>query len=109
MRIPYVIAGSVRGVAEVDSLPGCSQIAVIHGAYVLPQARGHGVGRLAHQSRLSRLQKDLLYDAAICTADESNIAQINILEKEGWHRAMTFTSRKTGHRVSIWVKGLENG
>lgn len=103
---PNYPEGLVLASAEVTSLPGCSQVAVIHNSFVLPQARGLGVGKAAHAERLEQLQGIHLYDAAVCTVDEDNFPQISILESAGWSRTITFTSRKTGHNVSLWVKEL---
>ena len=95
-------------VAEVTSLPGCSQIAVIHAANVLPSARGEGIGQEAHNQRLERLRDEFLYDVAVCTVDCANVAQNKIMKRAGWVVVKTFTSRRTGHEVALWVKGLVN-
>lgn len=102
MRLSYVHA-----VAEVTSLPGSSQVAVIHSALVDPRHRGEGFGTAAHKMRLEELRNTFLYDAAICTTDAANEAEIAILRKHGWQEATRFVSRKTEHVVIIWVRLLE--
>lgn len=101
MRLMYTNA-----VAEVDSLPGCSQVAVIHSAFVCPSARGNGAGTRAHAFRLKELAQGFMYDAAICTSDRANEAQNAILRKHGWQQVGSFVSRKTGHTVLVWFRGL---
>lgn len=91
--------------AEIDSLPGCSQIAVSHAAFVNPRHRGHGVGDAAHKERLA-LMVDLGYDYTICTVDTKNTAQLQILAKNGWTRLSSFDSLKTGNTVAIYGRTL---
>lgn len=93
-------------VAQVDSFPGCSQIAIIHSAFVLPEHRGKGYGTRAHQQRLEDLYSEYHYDVAIATVDEANLPQITIMLKSGWKRVNIFTSRRTGHRVGVWINNL---
>jgi hypothetical protein len=94
---------------EIDSLPGCSQIAVSHSAFVKPEARGNGVGGAFHHERLRLMQHNLGYDYAICTVDLANRAQIEILAAENWLTLGSFKSSKTGHFVGIFGKPLDNG
>jgi ribosomal protein S18 acetylase RimI-like enzyme len=93
---------------EIDSLPGCSQIAVSHSAFVKPEARGQGVGKDFHHERLRLMEKNLGYDYAICTVDMSNTPQIKILAAENWLFLGSFRSSKTGHFVGIYGKPLTN-
>jgi RimJ/RimL family protein N-acetyltransferase len=95
-----------KAVAEVTTLPGCGQIAVLHNSNVAPAARGSGIGLEAHTQRLERLRDEFLYDMAVCTVDEANTAQIKIMERAGWERVKTFTSSRTGHTVSLWTRVL---
>lgn len=95
-----------EGVAEVDSLPGCSQIAVIHSAFVVPEARNKGVGYSAHLQRLERLWGEFNYDLALCTIANDNLAERSILRAAGWVYLMQFTSRKTGNNVGLYGKKL---
>lgn len=92
--------------AEVDSLPGCSQIAVIHSAFVVPEERNKGVGYKAHLERIEQLWGELNYDAAICTVDATNEAERKILRASGWTNLSMFESRKTGHNVCLFWKKL---
>lgn len=105
----YILLSIIIAAAEVDSLPGCSQIAVIHSSFVSLDNRAKGVGTDAHFDRLHRLHHDFLYDCCLCTVDDNNIPQINILLKAGWTKACVFKSRKTGHNVGVWIRPLTNG
>jgi RimJ/RimL family protein N-acetyltransferase len=100
---PY---GSTVATGEFDSLPGNSQVVIIHGVSVSPEFRGQGYGRLAHLERLAKLFARYLYDVAICTVDESNTPQVKIVTAAGWNKVHVFKSRKTGNLVGIWIKTL---
>jgi RimJ/RimL family protein N-acetyltransferase len=100
--------GKIEASAEITSLPGCSQIAVIHSAFVNPNRRGRGIGSRVHMERLDKLYGDFLYDVAIATVDTANKPQMRIMEKAGWRQAEVFKSRKTGNCVAIFIKHLED-
>jgi L-amino acid N-acyltransferase YncA len=103
MRLSYE---GGKAVAEVHSLPGCSQVAVVHAANVLPAHRSGGIGTAAHMDRLARLRDELAYDFAVCTVDKANAAQLSIVRKAGWTQVGEFTSRRTGNTVTMWVRNL---
>ena len=91
---------------EIDSLQGCSQVAVFHSAFVLPQFRHKGIAKEAHAQRL-KLAKESCYNYAICTVAETNEYQIKILEQFGWKKLDMFLSSKTQHKVLIYGKDME--
>lgn len=98
---------SINGVfGEVDSLPGCSQIAVSHSVFVPDSLRGKGKGKLANKLRQEYFSDELGYDYTICTVADQNEAQIQIMCDNGWTRFDTFVSRKTGNIVHIFGKQL---
>lgn len=99
MRWAY---SSGEATAEIDSLPGCTQIAVVHAAFVDPLSRGKGVGSKAHMERLDFLRYELLYDLALATVDLSNEHQLKIMEKAGWTQVYSFVSRKTRHHIGLF-------
>jgi GNAT superfamily N-acetyltransferase len=105
IRTSYSVNGKKVATGEITSLPGCSQVAVFHSAFVLPQFRNQGVGKRAHEDRL-RVAKDRLYDFALCTVESGNEFQIRNLISCGWHKMSQFHSEKTGHDVELWGKGL---
>ena len=94
-------------IGELDSLPGCSQIAVSHAVFVPPANRGTGLGSLAHKKRLL-LCKELGYDVVMCTANMENTPQISILNKNRWVKLQEFRSSKTGNIVGIFTKTMED-
>lgn len=89
-------------VGELDSLPGCSQIAVSHSVFLPVHHRGDGLGTEANKERQRIAFEELNYDMVICTVDQSNAAQKHILRKNDWEYLTQFRSRKTGHTVEIW-------
>lgn len=93
---------------EVDTLPGCSQVAVSHSMFIGPKDRGQGFSKTEGQLRLQRMQ-DLGWDYVLCTVDLSNERQIKQLIGNGWKQLDMFTSAKTGHTVALFGRllGLE--
>lgn len=89
-------------VGELDTLPGCSQIAVSHGVFLPTDKRGHGLGTAANQARKKLAFDELGYDAMICTVAETNAAQKRVLSLNGWTKVRTFWSSKTSHYVELW-------
>lgn len=88
---------------EVDSLPGCSQVAVSHSVFSvskLPRA-----GSKAHAERLAYL-RSLGYDYVLCIVNSTNAKQLSILKRFQWKPLDTFTSDKTGHFVCLYGKAL---
>lgn len=96
----------IEGVpGEIDSLPGCSQIAVSHSVFLPEHKRGKGQGSAAHAARLEAL-KQLGYDYVICTVQTTNIAQVRLMEKFTWSPLEMFVSTKTGHSVRLYGRRL---
>lgn len=96
--------GGVYG--EIDTLPGCTQVAVSHGVFVPLGKRGKGLGRAAQAERLSVIKEGLGYDFAVCTVDLKNAAQKTILTDAGWEFLKSFRSSKTGHEVALFGRVL---
>jgi L-amino acid N-acyltransferase YncA len=92
-------------VGELDTLPGCTQVVVSHSVFVHKDQRGRGLGKEANANRLVEM-RGLGYDYALCTVDKTNVAQLKILEGNGWTRLDSFKSSKTDHTVAIYGKEL---
>lgn len=106
MRTTYKHEGIDVACGHIDPLPGSTQVAVFHSAFVLPQYRNQGIGKQAHEERL-RIAKELLYDYALCTVDQTNTYQIRNLELNDWILRGSFKSSKTGHIVLIYGRSLD--
>jgi len=91
---------------EIDTLPGCTQVAISHGVFVPIDRRGQGAGKAAQAARLSVLKEGLGYDYAVCTVNLENAAQLSILEDAGWTLLTSFKSTKNGHDVAIFGRQL---
>ncbi len=93
-------------VYELDSLPGCSQVAVSHAMFIKPEHRGkkHALDELAQ--RFVNI-KVLGYDYAICTVADGNEAELKTLKKFQFRELDCFTSSKTGHLVHIYGRRVE--
>lgn len=87
---------------EIDTLPGCTQVAVSHSVFAPVNQRGKGKGREAMHLRLGMIYHDLGYDYVLCTVDSANERQKHILIQHGWRKLDFFKSTKTGHTVELW-------
>ena len=96
---------NVYGSCQIDDLPGCSQIAVSHSVFILPQYRSQHHGSDNYVLRQRRI-REMLYDCAICTVVSTNIREQKILINNGWKKVHSFSSRKTENSVDIWVKDI---
>lgn len=90
---------------EIDSLPGCSQIAVSHAVFSVSPHQG--AGKKAHAERLAFL-RSIGYDYALCTVDQENHRQLAILERFKWKCLDCFKSSKTTHMVGVYGKQLRD-
>lgn len=93
-------------IGEVDTLPGCSQVAVSHGVFTPAHLRGKGNATKANLARTVIMKSYFGYDYALCTVAADNVAQIKIMEKNAWKRLDTFPSSKTNHEVHLYGKVL---
>lgn len=94
---------NINGViGEIDSLPGCTQIAVSHSVFLPVHHRGDGLGTEANKMRQRIAFEELGYDMMMCTIDSENKVQQRILTKNRWMCLTSFKSRKTGHIVEVW-------
>lgn len=90
---------------ELTPLPGCSQVVVSHGAFMLQEHRSKGLALPEHLLALEKA-KELNYDYALCTVREDNTPQHKVLEKAGWKLFDTFKSSYTGGIVRLYGKQL---
>jgi RimJ/RimL family protein N-acetyltransferase len=95
-----------NGSYQLSELPGCSQVVVSHGAWVLPHLRNKGIGSSEHEARLAKMQ-EMNFDVGLCTVDAANVPQIAILKKYHWQCVFEFPSSKTGNTVQIWVNSVQ--
>jgi len=95
-----------EAVGEIDSLPGCTQIAVSHSVFLPKGLRGQSKGTVAGYKRDAYLRDSLGYDYALCTVASSNDVEKRCLITRGWKKLDNFMSTKTDHAVEIWGKSL---
>jgi hypothetical protein len=95
------------GFYELNPFPGCNQLVVSNHAFIKPEYRDRGHGGIQHRKRL-QLIESLGYDAAICTVREDNVAEREILIKNGWTRVFSFRNSETDHMISVYMKGFGN-
>lgn len=87
---------------EIDSLPGCTQVAVSHAVYVPLGQRGQGKATVANEARLKKLKDELGYDYVLCTVNAANEWERKVLMKNNWKCLSSFKSSKTEHTVEVW-------
>ena len=92
---------------EIDSLPSQCQVAICHGFFVKPEARGMGKAHIAKKAQ-AEILKSLAYDYAICTVMDSNWPQKRVLEKAGWACLASFYSARQDEQIEIWGKATHN-
>lgn len=92
-------------IGEISTLPGCTQVAVSHGVFVPEEMRGKGLGKSANTIRQQEMKR-LGYDYALCTVEDSNVAQKGVMYANEWKPLGDFLSRKTGHKVILFGKRL---
>lgn len=94
------------GFWEINPFPGSNQICVFNHAFVYPQFRGKGYGKVLHGERLFQA-RELGYDLAMCTCKMDNVPQVKILSYFKWSPTTSFTSTETGNVITIWTKELK--
>ena len=93
------------GFCEINSIPGCTQLAISNHAFIHPEHRGKGHGDRNHKLRLERA-KQMGYDAIMCTVRKDNAPQKAILRGNAWLMVFEFHNKETGHDVEVWMKRL---
>lgn len=96
-----------KGFYEINSFPGCNQLAVSNNVFLEKEYRGKGFGQNFQEDREQHL-KYLGYDAVICTVKAGNAAEIHLLEKNGWKPIFSFFNRETENNIIIYAKKLNS-
>lgn len=95
----------VVGFYEINSFPGCPQIAVSNHAFILPGEHKKGYGTKFHGQRLKEM-KELGFDYVLCTVATQNEFQKKILRGFAWKWLSSFSNKETGSVVELWGKEL---
>jgi ribosomal protein S18 acetylase RimI-like enzyme len=86
-----------------DSLNAAPGLIHSHSAWIHPDYRGKGIGRL-----LRELKDDCVkqYNGGIilCTVHQANAKQIHLLETCGWKRMFSYTNYKKCNHIYLYVK-----
>lgn len=93
----------IGGYYELNPFPGCNQLVVSNHSWIPPESRGKGLGDAAHKDRLHQM-KALGYNYALCTVKADNVAQIKLLERNGWKKLDGFLNTETENFVELWGK-----
>lgn len=99
----YTNHPEIGGYYELNPFPGCNQVVVSNHSWIPPANRGKGMGDYAHRERLHQIRA-LGYNYALCTVKADNVAQIAILERNGWKKLDDFFNTETGNQVELWGK-----
>ena len=103
MRVACKDGKEVVGFYEINSFPGCPQIAVSNHAFINPKHRNRGFGKVFHAQRLVQI-KELGFDYTLCTVKQDNVFQKKILTRFGWKYLDDFRNTETGNVVEVWGK-----
>lgn len=107
----YTIAhpetGETIGYFDLDPLPGCPEVGVSHAMCIFGKHRGKGYGARALEERC-KLVKTLGFAMLICTVASGNKPQEKLLPRAGFRSVSFFDNERTGNRVVLWVKNLND-
>ncbi len=107
MRVACKDGKKIVGFWEVNSLPGCPQIAVSNHVFINLPYRNQGYGKRYHAERLKNL-KELGFNYVLCTVRADNVFQRKILSRFGWKLFDVFNNKETTNDVMIYGKDLSN-
>lgn len=90
-----------EGFYSVIPMPNQPSVAICYDFTIYPQFRGQ---RAAHTLKAHQMKnlKLMGYTTAICTTQESNKAQIQVLMKANWTILSSFQDHRTGERSIMW-------
>ena len=91
---------------KLYQLPHCCGICVSCNAWVHPDWRGRGNGKLLNQLR-QQIARSMSYSLLMCTDVETNAAQRGVLRSNGWKDLHTFVNSRTNNTVIISVIDLK--
>ena len=106
MRVACKDGNEVVGFYEINSFPGCPQIAISNHAFINPKYRNKGYGKIFHAKRLREI-KELGFDYILCSVKANNVFQKKILRRFGWSRFSVFPNKETGNFVELWGRSTE--
>lgn len=93
------------GFYELNPFPGCNQMVISNHAFIMEEARGKGLGKAAHAKRIAEAKR-LGYDCMICTVNQYNTPQINIMDFYGWSQVFSFLNKETGSDIHVYFLDL---
>lgn len=105
MRVSCKDGDQVVGFYEINSMPGCPQIAISNQAFIGPQYRKQGYGTKFHKHRLD-FMTELGFNYVMCTVNADNTPQLKILSSCGWKELSRFKNSQTEHTIIIFGKEL---
>jgi len=105
---PYLegVYHSIVAEFNFNSFPGTSIYLVSSGTYVNYTHQGKGIAQTLQKVK-QYIAKELGVYYLICTTNGGNIKQNHILEKTGWKKINTVTSKVTGEKNLMWILEIE--
>jgi GNAT superfamily N-acetyltransferase len=85
--------------------PGNSNILVSYYMMVYPAFRKRGIAKFLQEIKV-QIAKDLKCNKLMTTVVDNNEAEINLLNKCGWVKEISFLNRRTGNTVLIFTKNI---
>lgn len=95
-----------EGSFEYESMPSQPSLAICYNFHIYPNFRGRGFGIVLKRKQMAAL-KQAGYTAAMCTVQKSNLAQIKILERCGWVKAIRFHDLRNDSWAAIYTINLQ--
>ena len=90
---------------SMSEFPGCCGIVISHNTTVYKKYEGKGINTF-----LQEIKEDIAvsngYSKMLATVVSTNEAEIHILEKAGWRKALEFVNKRTGNTVLTYLKDI---
>lgn len=84
----------------LKEMPGCCGMCVSTGAYVMPDFRQRGLGKLLNNLRIA-IATELKFGMLFCTDILANEPQQKILANNGWSQIDEFKNPKTNNVIGL--------
>lgn len=85
--------------------PGCCGLCISTGAYIWPNYRKMGLGKILNNFRQD-IARAYNYTVMVCTDVETNTPQTKILEANNWEKIFSFVNKNTRNPVAMHVVNL---
>jgi len=94
-----------HGLAYMTEIPGTAFCYHISHSNVVPTHRGKGLGSLYHRERLDHIET-LGATLATCVVNKNNVAEIKILQRNGWKFLHEFPDKEREETLILCCRDI---